>query len=168
VQRKIVFVSLLAITVLSIVSGPLVSGVSLTDRPSPSINPTNENGVPGTGNVSVSSVSVPIDQFILRDGNYGSESYYLIIPNATVDIESATGYPVINYKVRLHGVGTTYISSAFIGEDVRGLQTIDIRDKALTRETVTKSQYKIEVSLVARESSGFRTIYYERMTISVQ
>jgi len=162
--HRAVALGLILVLSISVVSGPLVSAVDLT---SSNRYIGGERGVPGTGNVTVASVTIPTEDVEFRRGKHDSGPYYLIAPDAVVDIESVEGHPVLNYKIRVPALGTTYLSTAFPREDAGGPTSLDIQKKKFSREDIEQSQYRVVFLIVARDSSGFRTVYESEINVSV-
>ncbi|KTG09036.1 hypothetical protein AUR64_14635 [Haloprofundus marisrubri] len=165
-----VWLSVLAVVVLSVASGPLVAGVDFTAEDTESQS-APERAL-GSGNATVTDVSLDLDGIRLERGDYGSQTYYLQVPDATVDLQSVTGQPILAYKIRIPALGIERSSSAFLDEsyteDGPTTLALSLDDGPVEPGRVTQSSYEAEVSVLLRSQSGTRVLRQVSVTVEVR
>ncbi|WP_224268038.1 hypothetical protein [Haloprofundus salinisoli] len=166
----VVWFSVLLVAALSVASGPLVGGVDFT----PAGDTTSESGSEGSlgaGNATVTDVSLDAAGVRLERGGYGSQAYYLRVPDATVRLQSVTGRPLLSYNVRIPALGIERSSTVFLNESYteNGATTLALTldDDPVDPERVTESSYEAELSVLLRTDSGSRTLRAVSLTVEV-
>ena len=148
-----------AIALAVVASGPLVNAVDLTERPD------EASVAPGQGTVTVASVDVDASATRFYEGRYGSETIYLDVPDARVDIESVRGDPIVNYRVRVPALGTSR-TQLYVPDDGDDGLTLEFERPAYDPDRITEEAYDVELEVVVRDDDGVRTVY--RTTVSAE
>jgi hypothetical protein len=158
-SRAAVYATVTLIVVVTVASGPLVGAVTVP-----------EGGVsgpdPGTGNATVSVVSVP-DRVTLEPGAYDTDVYYLEVPDAVVDISAATGKPVLTYSLSVPELRSRS-SVFFLRAGERGQKKLTMDRLSFDPAAVDQERYTGELRLVLRGSGGEVTLYSEPVTVDVR
>ncbi|MFD1587193.1 hypothetical protein ACFR9U_09375 [Halorientalis brevis] len=145
----------------TLVASPAVGLVDFTDN-------RQSQGELGTGNVTVTEASLPSSAGFEK-GQYGSESYYLRVPAATVTFERVTGRPVLNYKLDVPGLSYSRQSVYFVDESDSGERvTFKLNKDTLPPETFTREEYTGEVRLVMRANGSARVLANRTITVEVR
>ncbi|QCJ45915.1 hypothetical protein [Haloprofundus sp. MHR1] len=167
----VVWLSVLLIAALSIASGPLVGGVDFTSA-GDTTGDSGSGGALGAGNATVTDVSLDAAGVRLERGGYGSQAYYLSVPDATVRLQSVTGRPILSYKIRVPALGLERSSAVFLNESYTeaGATTLalTVDDDPVDPERVTESSYEAELSVLLRTESGSRTLRRLSVTVEVE
>lgn len=147
-------VAFIAATLL--VSGPLVSAVSLGQAPGTGLD---------DGNATVNGVALASDLSV-TEGRFGTGVAYLRVPDAAVELGSVAGTPRLVYRVSVPGLGiegaeTRRLSSA------AGRVSVGFADRALRYETVRQRQYRAAVSVHVQSFAVYRTVYRRNVTVDV-
>ncbi len=157
-SRVAVYATVAVIVVVSVASGPLVGAVTVP-----------EGGVsgpdPGTGNATVSVVSVP-DRVTLEPGAYDTDVYYLEVPDAVVDVSAATGKPVLTYSLSVPELRSRS-SVFFLQPGERGRQKLPMERLSVDPAAVDQERYAGELRLVLRGSGKEVTLYSEPVVVEV-
>ena len=155
---------LIAATVIvlgTLVASPAVGVIELSDH-------RQSHADLGTGNVTVANASLPPSAGFEK-GKYGSESYYLRVPDATVKFERVTGQPVLNYKLNVPALSYSRQSVYFVDESDSGKQvTFKLSKDTLPPETFSREEYTGEVALVMRTNGSARVLANQTITVEVR
>lgn len=144
-------------------SGPVVPGVDVTDPPRAS-----SAGTIGSGTVSVGDATFSADTATLDRGEYGSGAYYLRAPSATIDVESASGRPIVGYRLRIPELGYTGSAIAFISADDIGPVTLELDRKPFSPERISDEAYRGEATLFVRANGEMRVLNETSIRIEVR
>lgn len=159
-SRTLVYAAVGCILAVTLVSGPLVPAVDFT-RAAP------EQGTIGEGNATVEVVSAP-DRARLARGSYGSGSYYLRVPDATVRLTDVTGQPMLVYKLRLPSEGYTRATTHFVSAAQAGPYALSLDRDSWMPEDVERDRYEGELLIHLRNGDGDRTVYRGNVTVEVE
>lgn len=161
--RAVASATVLCILVVTILSGPLVGAVDLT----PEAQSTPEPPI-GSGALDVSVQSVPTEGVTLEKGQYGSQSFYLHVPDAQVQVESVSGQPMIVYKIRIPELGYSSGTTAFLSESNVGNHTLHIQRKALAPDRVKQESYDAELIILVRAGGEEAELVRQPVTVEVK
>ncbi len=157
-SRAAVYATVAVIVLVTVASGPLIGAVTVP-----------EGGVsgpaPGTGNATVSVVSMP-DQVTLEPGAYDTDVYYLEVPDAVLDVSAVTGKPVLTYSLSVPGLKSRS-SVFFLQSGEQGRKELSMARLSFDPAEVGKEQYTGELRLVLRGSGGELTLYREPVVVEV-
>jgi hypothetical protein len=144
--------------VVALASGPLVGAVDLTHE-----LPSNY----GEGALTVGAVSAPETATIDR-GSYGEQSYQLEVPDATIEVESISGRPIVAYSLTIRDLGYTRTTTHFLSERSTGNRTLSMESDTFDPSKIDRSQYAGELEIVVRGTDGEQTVYRGNVTVSVE
>lgn len=147
-------VAFIAATLL--VSGPLVSAVSLGQAPGPGLD---------DGNATVNDVALA-DDLTVSAGRFGTGVAYLRIPAAVVRLESVTDTPRLVYRVSVPGLGIEDAETRQLNQAASRV-TVEFPDRALRYETIRERQYRATVSVHVQSFEVYRTVYRRNVTVDV-
>jgi hypothetical protein len=157
-SRVAVYATVAVIVAVTVASGPLVGAVTVP-----------EGGVsgpaPGTGNATVSVVSMP-DRVTLEPGAYDTDVYYLEVPDAVVDVSAVTGKPVLTYSLSVPELKSRS-SVFFLQPGEQGRTELSMDRLSFDPAAVDREQYTGELRLVLRGSGGKLTLYSEPVVVEV-
>lgn len=143
------------------VSGPLVPGVDFTRESAEQTAP------PGSGSVDARVLAVPEDAALVK-GDFGAGAYYLRVADATVDVASVTGQPLLVYKLRIPAMGYVRGTTHFLSPEMDGHMAVALEEDSLDPEKVEQSSYRGELLLLVRDDADERLLYRENVTVAVE
>lgn len=158
-HRRVAAVSVGLILAVTLVSGPLVGAVDLTPA-------SRQEFAPGTGSADVTVRSVP-DAARLERGEYGSGSYYLRVPDATLRIEDVRRQPILVYKIRIPALGYVRGTTTFLSPGDEGTLELELAPDALPPDEVDRERYRAELVIVLRGADGERVLHEADVTVEV-
>jgi hypothetical protein len=154
---------------LSAVSVSVILGVTLLSGPAVGVLDLTQSGVDtagiGEGNVTVDAVDAP--EAAALDRAFGSESYYLEVPDAGVTIASVRGRPILSYQVEIHELGYTRGSTHFLDADDAGRIAVSMERDTFSGSRITESAYNGTLSVVLRYNDTERVVYEGAVTVEV-
>lgn len=148
------------ILAVTLVSGPLVPAMDFTQA-------APERGAIGEGNATVEVLSAP-DRAELARGSYGSGSYYLTVPDATVRLAGVTGKPMLVYELRLPERGYSRGTTHFLSAAQTGTYAVSLERDSWLPEEVEQDSYEGELVILLRNGNGDRTVYRGNVTVAVE
>ena len=102
------------------------------------ISTADESPRLGTGSADVTVVTTP-DTATITPADHGAVGHYLEVPDAVVDVERLRGNPILEYRLKLNGLGYARTSVHTLGDSGDGRQTIvlerDLLEKEFDRDT---------------------------------
>ncbi|SDF84983.1 hypothetical protein [Halorientalis regularis] len=151
-----------AVAAALILVGTLASGpLALADRPA------EQTGTIGTGSVAVSEVRLP-ETATLQQGQFGEESYYLEVPDATVVFERLEGRPILTYKLAIDGLEYSRESAFFLGPDTGDRMQLSLERDELSPETVQNDSYAGVLRVIDRTGEESRVVAERNVTVQVR
>jgi len=156
-RSVVVAVSTLIVGV-TLLSGPLVPGVTLASEPEPVAFET--------GNVSISTVEMSGD-VTLEGGNYGAASYYLDAPPVRVHFSKLTGRPTLVYELTIEELGYSRTTNHFLDESTGDAYELTLASDTFTDGEIEREQYNGTVTISKRDSAGHGVVATRNVTISV-
>jgi hypothetical protein len=147
---------------VTLVSGPLVGAVDLTEA-----RDDDTSGELGFGSVEATIVSLPDDPRLVK-GQYGSGAYYLRVGPATVDVSNVEGRPMLVYKLRIPELGYARGTTTFLDGGMSGSQRFSIDEAAVSPEKVTREAYDGELVVLVRSGNESRVIERRPVTVTVE
>lgn len=157
--RLAVTVGVVVILGVTLASGPLVGAVDLTRE-------SADESVSGTGNATVTVTSLP-DRVSLDRGEYGSEAYYLEVPDAFVRLERVEGEPMVVYKVRIPDLGFVRGTTYFVDSDNEGEMALAVERTAIDPASVTRDSYQGQLEVIVRSGTAGRVLRTHNVTVEV-
>ncbi|WP_336329835.1 hypothetical protein [Haloarcula sp. CGMCC 1.2071] len=158
-KTRAVVTSVIAIILgVTLLSGPLVPGVTLASEPEPV---TLESG-----NVTVSTVEMP-DEVTLEKGSYGAASYYLDAPPVRIQFANRTGRPTLVYELTIEELGYTRTTNHFLDDSAGDTYDLTLASDTFTDGEVKHEQYNGTVTVSKRDGAGHGVVATHNVTISV-
>jgi hypothetical protein len=157
-SRAAVYATAAVILLVTVASGPLVGAVTV---PKGGVS----GPAPGTGSATVSVVSMP-DRATLEPGQYGTDVYYLKVPDAAVDVSAVTGRPVLTYSLSVPELKSRS-SVFFLRPGEQGRTELSMDRLSFDPGAVDRERYTGELRLVLRGSGGETTLYREPVVVEV-
>ncbi len=146
------------IVATALASGPLVGGVDLTQSQA-------TTGL-GEGSATVANATLP-DDVTFEGGRFGTETYRLTVPSATVDLASVTGRPVLAYRVVVPALDHARVSSTILSPDSEGRFAVEFEGGTVDRERIDRERYDGRLELLVRSGADSRTVATKRVAIEV-
>lgn len=157
-ERAVVYGIVSVILTTTLVSGPLVGAVDLTTEP--------EQSTPGSGNATISDVSLPSSAEISQ-GRYGAGERYLRVPDATVDLVDVTETPLLAYEISIRGLGYSRTTTHFISEANEGTFALSIERDSMAASTVQNDSYDGRLRVFLRTDGNERLLGSRNVTVEV-
>ncbi|AQL41762.1 hypothetical protein BV210_03080 [Halorientalis sp. IM1011] len=151
------YVAAAVILVGTLASGPL----ALADRP------TDRTPEIGTGSVEVGEVTLPATA-ALRQGQFGEDSYYLQVPDATVRFDGIEGRPILTYKIEIPALSYSRESAFFLGPDTGDRMELSLERDQLAPDRVQNDSYAGVVRVVDRTDEESRFVAERNITVEVR
>lgn len=142
------------------VSGPAISAVDLTASDS-----FSGAGL-GDGGVTAGDVDLPETMTIER-GEFGSGSYYLRVPPATVDLQAVEGRPIVSYQVSVEELGFTRSSVHVVSAGDTGQYELTLEEVAFGQDEIHNESYAGELTVIARYDDAEHVLASHNVTIEV-
>lgn len=159
--RPLVWSTVLVITVVAIVSGPLVSGVN-----PPAAGGSAEPPV-GAGSASVDVVSAP-STVTLQRSSFGAGTYHFEGPPARVTVRSVTGNPGIRYSIDVPDLWFTDTKTYPLQGRAGDRIDLEFRPVELSPTRVTNDSYRGRLAIwLVTDGGTYRTVYQAPVRIEV-
>jgi|GEM_PF-971136 len=156
-RSAVVAVSALILGV-TLLSGPLVPGVTLATEPEPVALES--------GNVTVSTVEMP-DEVTLEKGSYGAASYYLNAPPVRIQFSNRTGRPTLVYELTIEELRYTRTTNHFLDDSTGDTYELTLASDTFTDAEIECERYNGTVTVSKRDGSGQGVVATRNVTISV-
>jgi len=157
--RGVTYGSIGVIVLLSLSSGPIGVFDFTTERDA-------TVGI-GEGSLAVTDVTSP-DAASLQRGEYGSESYYLQVPDAVLTLDSIEGRPVVSYKIDIPELGYSRETAHFLSSDTGSPVVLSIEKDTLAPEDLQSDEYQGELRIIVRANGDNTVIHRRNITVDVQ
>ena len=158
-RTRAVITSVTAIILgITLLSGPLVPGVTLASEPEPVALET--------GNVTVSTVEMSGD-VTLEGGSYGAASYYLDAPPVRVHFSNLTGQPTLVYELTIEELGYSRTTNHFLDDSTGDAYELTLASDTFTDGEIEREQYNGTVTISKRDDAGHGVVATRNVTISV-
>lgn len=155
-----VIVTVAIVTVTTLVSGPVVSAVDLTD------SGTLDGTDLGEGRLTVGDVTVP-ETVVIERGDFGAGTYYLRVPPATAELQSIAGRPIISYEVSVRELGFTRSGVHVLSAENEGTFEMTLEDAPFGKNEIRNESYVGELSITARYDGQEHVLERTNVTIEV-
>lgn len=156
--RGSVYGAVALIVAVTVLSGPLVGVVDLTYE-----RGTGLTDEAGSGSVDVAVQSLP-DRGTISEGRYGSQKFYLRVPDAVVTLSNVTGQPLVKYDLDIPGLGLSTGTTAFVTDAAAGRKTLSISQQTFEPDELSQDRYDATVSVLVR-ADGNATVVAERSIV---
>lgn len=148
------------VLVVTLVSGPLIGAVDLTQEPRGCSAPV------GTGSATVTADSLP-DSATISKGQFGGDTYYLRVPDGEITVTDVTGQPVLSYTLSIEGLGRSAGPTLFLCADQSNQQPLSIQRRTIDDAKLDADSYEGTLTLVLRGDD--ETLVREKsITVEVQ
>lgn len=160
--RRAVVAAVALIAAVTLVSGPLVGAVDLTREPD-----DGPGGGFGNGSATVSVTDFP-DSVAIEQGRYGSQQYFLRVPDATVDIADIEGQPFLKYDLYIEEMALSKTTTVFLDPSYEGQNTLSIDEQAFDPEEIDRRRYNATLTISLRADGDETVIQRERFAMEVR
>jgi hypothetical protein len=158
-RTRAVTISVIAIILgVTLLTGPLVPGVTLASEPEPVALET--------GNVTVSAVEMP-EEITLEKGSYGAASYYLNAPPVRIQFANRTGRPTLVYELTIDELRYTRTTNHFLDDSAGDTYDLTLASDTFTDGEIRRKQYNGTVTVSKRDSAGHGEVATRNVTIAV-
>lgn len=158
-RTRAVITSVIAIILgVTLLSGPLVPGVTLASEPDPVALES--------GNVTVSAVEMP-EEVTLEKGSYGAASYYLNAPPVRIQFSNRTGRPTLVYELTIDELSYTRTTNHFLDDSTGDTYELTLASDTFTDAEIERERYNGTVTVSKRDGSGHGVVATRNVTISV-
>jgi hypothetical protein len=157
--RGVTYGSIGVIVLLSLSSGPIGVFDFATERDTTA-------GI-GQGSLEITEVTAP-ETASLQQGEYGSESYYLQVPDAVLTLDSIEGRPVVSYKINIPELGYSRETAHFLSSDSGQRVVLSVEKDTLPPEDVQADEYQGELRVVVRANDENTVVHRRNVTVDVQ
>lgn len=154
----------IVVIAVAILSGPLVNGVDFTREDEP-----DQAGPLGTGNVTVENISLP-SSGTLRKGSFGSGSYYLEVPDGSLDIANRSGHPIVAYEIELTVGNISYNQESvyFVGPETGDQIRLSFERETFSPTEVSAQQYPGQLTVLTRMGNTSTVLKRKNITVEVK
>lgn len=156
-----VAVTVAVIVVTTLLSGPAISAVDLTGTGS------FEGTDLGDGRVAVGNVSLP-ETVAIERGEFGSGSYYLRVPSATVELREVVGRPILSYQISIDDLSFTRSGVHVLSASNEGTYELTLEERSFGVQEIQNDSYAAELSITARYADTERVVASRNVTIEVR
>ncbi|NHX39088.1 MULTISPECIES: hypothetical protein [Haloarcula] len=143
---------------VTLLSGPLVPGVTLASEP--------ESVALESGNVTVSTVEMP-DEVTIEKGSYGAASYYLNVPPVRIQFANLTGRPTLVYKLTIEELGYTRTTNHFLDDSTGDTYDLTLASDTFTDGEIERKQYNGTMTVSKRDGAGHGVVATRNVTVAV-
>jgi hypothetical protein len=144
--------------------------LTLSSGPAGVVDFTTERDVTaglGQGELVGSSVDVP-SRAALQQGGYGSQSYYLQVPDATLTVDRVAGRPVVSYKINIPELGYSRETAHFLSAEMGPHITLSVEKDTLRPDDVQQDEYDGELVVIERIDHNSTVLERRNVTVEVQ
>lgn len=159
IHRWVFYSSVSIIIIITIVSGPLVSGFDFS---------RNDPGSTSADRLRIAEPAFP-NSATIEPGRFGTDQLIIRLKPLQVYIAAVSGRPSLNYKLRVPAL--RYVRTAIhpLNERDQG-KTIQLGfdPDRIEPERVTQTSYQGEVQIVIRDRNGLRKVASQNITLTVR
>ena len=160
-QRAVV-AAVSTIVAVTLLSGPLVGAVDLTTE-----SGTGISDELGEGSAEVSVESLPTD-LTISEGRYGSEQFFLRVPDATVRLSNVTGQPLLKYNIRIEDLGYSSGTTLFISAEQEGTNRLSLTRSTFDAGEIRQDSYEATLSVSLRANGTERVVRERAVVVEVE
>ena len=162
-ERGVLWVTVSSILLVIILSGPLVGALDFTSEQPPQ---TSAAGASTDDSLTVSVLTIP-STIPLEHTNYGSDSYALRVPAASVHVVDVHGNPPIIYRVSIPELGFAGGSLSYPRDYSGENMSIPWHRQIFGPDQITQREYTATLTLVTRTNSSERVLAERNATVVV-
>ncbi|MEF8977175.1 MAG: hypothetical protein V5A21_13190 [Halapricum sp.] len=148
---------ILAVTLLS---GPLVGAVDLTEE-------STCDAPVGSGSATVTVDSLP-EKATISKGKFGSEVYYLDVPDGQATVANVSGQPLLSYDLSIPEMGFSAGPTLFLCDGQSATQTLSIRKSTFEEEDIQADSYNATLSVTLRADGSETVVREKSITVEVE
>lgn len=149
------------VLLVTLVSGPLVGAVDLTQEP------RGCTAQIGSGSANVSVESLP-DSATISKGDFGAETYYLEVPDGSATVANVTGQPILSYTISIPELGRTAGPTLFLCADQSGRQELSIQRLTIDEADLDADSYDATLTLFLRGDGAEVLVREQSITVEVR
>lgn len=122
----------------------------------------------GDGNATVADVAIATEVFAISEGRFGTEMWYLRVPDATVDVAATDGRSRLVYRLQVPALNVETVSTAPIASGATGPRHLSIDDPAFAPRTIGRDSYQARVTIRVQSFAVDRTVLDETVAVEVR
>lgn len=149
------------VLLVTLVSGPLVGAVDLTQEPQ------GCTAQIGTGSATVSVESLP-DSAAISKGQFGAETYYLEVPDGKVRVTNVTGQPILSYTISIPELGRTAGPTLFLCAHQSARQELSVQRITIDEGDLDADSYDATLTLRLRGDGDEVLVREKSITVEVR
>lgn len=150
------YVVLIFISIILFTSGSAV----------PQVDFTSSSEELGDGTAEISVVSSP-NQLNIDRGRFGTDVYYLRVPDTVVHVDSVDGSPRIVYDFSSPELGIDVTKKKYLRGTEDEKIRLDIGHMALEESAIKKESYEANLTVNIQSFETYKTVYESEMEVEV-
>lgn len=162
VSRATVYAVVGIIVGLTLASGPLVGAVDLTSERGPEI--TDQFG---NGSADVTVEPLP-ESLTISQGRYGSQQFYLRVPDVRANVSNVVGQPFLRYDVSIDEMGYSASTTAFLSPSVEGVTVLSMDAPPFDEGDVQQDRYDATITILVHSDGTDRIVERTNVTVEVE
>jgi len=162
VPRGAVYATGAAIVALTLVTGPFVGAVDVTQKPDPVI--TDQFG---NGSADVTIETLP-DSLTISKGRYDAQKYYLRTPDVVAQVSNVTGQPFLRYDVSIGELGYSTTTTAFLSPSTEGQTRLSLGRRSFEEDEIQRNRYNGTITILVRANGSDRIIERANVTVGIE
>jgi len=149
------------VVLVTLVSGPLVGAVDLTQEP------RGCTAQIGSGTADISVESLP-DSATISKGQFGAETYYLEVPDGSVRATNVSGQPILSYTISIPELSRSAGPTLFLCAHQSARQQLSIQRLTIDESELDADSYDASLTLLLRGDGEEITVREQSITVEVQ
>jgi hypothetical protein len=151
-----------AATVAFVLAGAVLTGPLLGV-----FEPPPQTDEIGDGTAQVGSVSAPTYDVVVTYGRFGTDTWYLRAPDATVRVDGTDGRSRLVARLRVPALSVDEVARQSIPPGGTGRYTLSTGSIALGPDRPTGGPFRGRLTVSVQSFRGDRTVFNETVTVEV-
>lgn len=114
------------------------------------------------------SVSVPIEEIVVNEGRFGTETWYLRVPDATVTVDSVAQDPRLVARLEVPGLNVDRAETKQLTGGATGRHRLGLGSIPLGPNRPGGGPYRGTLTVRVQSFSVDETVYNESVTVEVE
>jgi hypothetical protein len=119
----------------------------------------------GDGDATVSQITLPLDEFKLDKGRFGTTVYYLRMPDARIRVQNVTDSPRLVYRIQTPELGIDKAKTRILPDRTHGLVTVTGEDTAIPAGQLPNGSVSTQVTVRVQSFETDRTVYNKSIAV---
>jgi hypothetical protein len=150
-----------ALTVAIVLAGGLLSG------PLFGVGPPDSTEL-GEGTASVASVSIPVEEVVVNEGRFGTGTWYLRVPDATVAVDGVEGDPRLVARIEVPGLNVDSTDTKQLTAGATGRHRLALGSIPLGPNRPGGGPYRGRLTVRVQSFSVDQTVYNQSVAVEVE